>query len=427
MKTLTKISFCAIFIACVFFIFYSCSKKDKPGQLLKGKLKLSVGVSVVVNDVSSKLKSDCDNFMVKVFDKNNEVVASYMHASDIPDPMELPEGEYYVIASSAESCQSAIFEDPFYQGKSDNFTITAGQTSSVGITCTLANIMATVVYSSHVTSSFTDYSTTVSNTTANLVFTKNEARAGYFDAGPLHIEATLTYMVGAETKTKAVTGDIASAQAGKHYEIHIDASPTSGSSSLGISMNENIVKEIVNITGNSGTPTTGDVGYGDLLISEIMYDPKTVGDNYGEWIEVYNNSVKTINLKGLVLRRGGETAFHQISSDVNMPAGAYFVLGRSPLATANVKYVYDSFMLVNADNELIIATYGTSGLDGTIICSVKYGPSVSLNSPAGKSLQLDPTVKDANAAKLSENWCVSTKGYSTGDVGTPGLANSSCY
>jgi len=427
MTTLTKIAFGAIFIASLCFIFNSCSKKDKPEQLLKGKLKLNVGVSVVVNDVSNKLKSGCDNFLVKVFNQNDEVVASYTHASDVPDPMELPEGTYHVVASSAESCQSAIFEDPYYLGTSDDFTITAGQTSTVDITCTLANIMVTVVYTSQVTSSFTDYSTKVSNTGANLVFLKGETRAGYFNSGALHIEATLTYVVGSETKTKTVTGDIANAQVGKHYEIHIDASPSSGSSSLSIALDENADTEIININGSSNNPTTGDPVYGDLLITEIMYDPKSISDSYGEWIEVYNNSAKSINLKGLVLRRGGEVAYHKISSDVNVPAGTYVVLARSDMATNNVSYVYSSLGLTNTGDEVIISTFGTDGSDGTEICSVNYGAAGFITCAAGKSLQLDPTIKDATAAKLGSNWCAATLSYSTGDYGTPGLANSSCY
>lgn len=426
MKTLTKISSGVIITLCL--IFSGCTRNDSPEPVETGMLKLNVGVSVVVNDLNSRLKSAVspDNFHVQIFNSNNQVVKDYAHVSDIPDTVTLAAGQYYAVATS-ENNQPAAFDNPYYSGNSGIFTITAGQVSTADITCSLANIMVTVIYSSQLTGTFSDYSTKVSNASGNLVFSKTETRSGYFDAGPLQIEATLVYTMGSTVKTKKLTGQIAAPETGKHYEVHIDATQSDGGSILNVILNETVVTEIVNITGE-GTVVDNPTGTGsDLLITEIMFDPAILADNLGEWIEIYNNSGQTINLKDMVIRKASES-FHKINSDVNIAPGTYAVLGNSLTATQNVNYNYGSAIsLTNTTGfDLILATYGTNGLDGTVMCSVNYRSSGFPAAVAGKSMQLDPAITNASAATLGSNWCISTLTFSTGDYGTPGLANTAC-
>jgi hypothetical protein len=103
-----------------------------------------------------------------------------------------------------------------------------------------------------------------------------------------------------------------------------------------LALNDTIKTEIISITDNNSG--NGVPGYGDLLITEIIYNPKALSDSEGEWFEIYNNSKKTINLKGLVIRRGSSIKLHQIGSDVNLAVGSYAVLGRTDKATNNVQY-----------------------------------------------------------------------------------------
>ena len=422
MKTIIHSLFGVILCATICFISNSCSKKESPEIPQKGKLKLTVGISVTESKGLSLLKAGTDDFSVQIFNSNNELVVSFAHVTDIPDAVELPAGSYYAIASS-NSNPAAAFENPFYSGNSGAFSIVAGQTSAITITCSLANIRVTVVYSDRVKNFFTNYSTTVKSSSDSLVFVKTETRVGYFKSGPLSIRTDL-YNSNKATPSKILTGEIANPKPGKHYEIHIDTTPTEGSAAVNVVLNDTVETEIINIT-DAGQGSSEPV-YGDLLITEIMYNPLALSDSEGEWIEVYNNSKKNINLKGLVLRRGSASSFHQISSDVNLAAGTYAVLGRTSAATDNVRYVYGSLALTNTGDELIINTYGTNGLDGTVICSVDYSTEGFLTNLDGKSLQLDPSVKNVEDAKIGTNWCASTLTYSTGDYGTPGLANSAC-
>ncbi len=424
MKQVRFISLMEVFIFIVVVMLIACSKKDKSGSKPVGKLELNVGVAIATFDTYNTLKAaDKDSFKVVIYNSDSSVAASYERASDIPAIIELPVGDYYAVANS-DNNQSAEFENPYYYGNSGNFSITAGTTASVSITCTLANIMVTVVYSNNVKLDFSDYSTSISNSGGTLVFGKTETRAGYFDAGPLHIEANLYYIDGQGIqKSKKLTGNIDNPLPQKHYEVHIDASVTEGSAMLSLNVDESYSTDIVNI--NDGSP--GVIAYGDLIIDEIMYNPKALSDAEGEWIEVRNVSQKNLNLKDLVIRRGSNNNLARITSDVMISPGNYAVLARTATAVLNPAYVYGtSISLPNSGEEIIINTYGTNGIDGTTICSVNYGLTGFNTSLDGASLQLDPSITDVELAKIGTNWCASTLAYSTGDLGTPGSVNSSC-
>jgi hypothetical protein len=192
-----------------------------------------------------------------------------------------------------------------------------------------------------------------------------------------------------------------------------------GNASIVMNINDSIETELVMV--HPG------IGWGDLLITEIMFNPSSLGDAEGEWFEVLNNSGESINMINLAIRRGSNNAFHVISSDLVLATGEYAVLGRTATATNNVDYVYGtSISLANAGEDIIINTYGTNGIDGDIICSVDYGANGFNTGVNGSSLQLDSEITDATAALLGSNWCSSTLTYNTGDLGTPGTINSIC-
>lgn len=351
-----------VYTMSAFTIFTSCSNKEPSEPIGKGNLRLNLGITVTESSVS-KLKSglSTDDFRVKIYNSNDVLIEEFANATDIPSTLELAAGSYYAVANSDNEVD-ASFENPYYEGNSGTFVITTGQTTTADVTCTLANIMVTVTYSAQVISSFSDFSTTVSNSSSNLIFAKTETRAGYFSSGPLQLVTTLTYSLNNVTKTKTLTGSIPGAQAGKHYQVNIDASITSGGALVNILLDETVSTEVISI--NDNTPVDNTPVYGDLLISEIMYHPLTLGDPAGEWIEIYNNSAKSINLKDMVLRKATATTFHKIATDVNMTPGSFVVLAKSATSTSNVAYVYGSGLsLTNSGMEVIVATFGTTGHD----------------------------------------------------------------
>jgi hypothetical protein len=418
MKNVRCNLFCRVFLA-VAVLCAACSKKETPENRPIGKLDLNVGISVETHDVYNHFKAaNPDDFQVTIYDQSGEIIIVYERAADLPETIDLEEGEYYIIARSGNNLPAA-FNNDFYLGQSEVFQITGGETTAISLTCKLANIMVTVIYEQNVIDDFDSYSTAVSNSGGSLVFGMTETRAGYYDQGPLQIEAALGFTDGSGSQQLVeLTGSIPQPEAGKHYEIHIDAGLNRGSAAINLNVDETFETEIISV--HQG------IGWGDILITEIMFNPLSLGDTEGEWIEVFNNSGETVNLRNLVIRRGSNNNLHTISSDLILVAGEYAVLGRTLTATNNVDYVYGTISLSNTGENIIINTYGTNGIDGEVICSVDYGADGFQTSVNGSSIQLNTGITDASAALLGSNWCPGTLAYNTGDFGTPGMANSLC-
>ncbi|NMC69539.1 MAG: hypothetical protein GYA57_05650 [Myxococcales bacterium] len=166
---------------------------------------------------------------------------------------------------------------------------------------------------------------------------------------------------------------------------------------------------------------------GDVIVTEILYDPNAVADPDGEWFEIYNPTSRLLNLEGVVF------------SDLNTPPdrftvtgrlligpGQYLVFGRNGNPATNggvtVDYVYPSgFNLANTDDEIII-TAGTVEID-----RVTWNEAGTPPWPAatGASIQLNPLRYGADNNDPA-NWCLATAAFGAGDRGTPGAANSPC-
>ena len=59
---------------------------------------------------------------------------------------------------------------------------------------------------------------------------------------------------------------------------------------------------------------------GELLISEIMYNPEGVRDDLGEWVEIYNPQGDSLDLDGCTI---GDRAFTSDIENVVIPGGQY--------------------------------------------------------------------------------------------------------
>ena len=410
-----------VFIICL--AFYACNKVESSLNGT-GKLKLTIIQSVEVYEYGTKLKSlqVTEDFKVIIYQSSgNEVlVKEYEKASDMPDEIELESGEYYIVAHS-DNLVPAAFNNPYYYGISEVFTIDPEVQESITVNCELANCMVTVVYSQNVLDNFSECATLVSTSEGSLTFTKDEIRAGYFDLKPISIDVTLTYSTTTGTATKNLSGNISDPQAKKHYEIHIDAALT-GQASILLNIDENVTTETIFITETQ----TGEVNPGDILITEIMYDPDTLSDYVGEWFEIYNTTDSTINLKNLVIKCNDKNP-HIITDSINLAPDTYFVLARSDTATTAIKYVYgSSITLTNSSTNLILANYGTDGSNGSEIAGVFYDESNGFPAGNGASIQLNPLYYNVSDAKLGSSWCLSTISFDTGDLGTPGVTNTDC-
>ena len=225
MKTLYPFMVCLMMI-----ISISCKKDEINPNRETGYLQVSIGMSIHINDVGSKLKSmlQTEDFKVTIYQADGTEVMSFESASDMPDTIELEIGSYYVEAHSDNNLPAA-FENPYYRGVSNVFAISSNIQQSVLVNCELANTIVTVAYSENVKNSFVDYTATVSTELDSLVFSKDETRMGYFQTLPFEIMVELTYLNpdGSDT-SKMLSGNIPDPLSNRHYEILIDASIDEG-------------------------------------------------------------------------------------------------------------------------------------------------------------------------------------------------------
>jgi len=407
-----------------FCFLNSCSKEHEQDlSENKGRLGIKVGLEMNIHEKKLQLKSTSgtEDFEVLIYHASGELMQRFDKASELPAQIELDPGDYYVTANS-KNFMAAAFENPYYSGKSATITLNANEFKTIDVVCSLANCAVTVKYSENIRQDFSDYYTEVGIAGGKLLFAGNETRTGYFDLKPISIMARLTKVMENGTESsKVLNGSIPNPEKGKLYEIELDASLSEGYSAIHIVLDETMEKNVIAI---NDTASSG-MKYGDLLITEIMYDPVALSDADGEWFEVYNHSANEISLKDLVIRTSSD--HHVITADIIVAPGEYYLMARKVEAAAGTKYVYGTgISLTNSGGTIGIYTYGTDGTDGMEIASVTYDDGTDFPAATGASLNLSLDHFSAGEAKSGSSWCLGNDVYNTGDLGSPGLANSSC-
>ena len=172
-------------------------------------------------------------------------------------------------------------------------------------------------------------------------------------------------------------------------------------------------------------PVYMDVWFDDLVfidrgvvITEIMANPASVSDSYGEWFEITNTTDTTISLNGWTMK-DSDSDMHYIqidNQDVTIDPGQFFVFARNGNLSSNggvvSDYVYSGFSLSNTEDEIILMDSG-----GAVVDEVQYDSE--WNFPSGISMEIHDVDSDNS---LVENWVVSTISYGSGDYGTPGYS-----
>ena len=173
-----------------------------------------------------------------------------------------------------------------------------------------------------------------------------------------------------------------------------------------------------------------DLVEGDLVITEFMQNPNAVSDSFGEWFEIYNASGGTVDLDGLYVYDADTDSF-TVSGEFLVEAGAYFVFGKSDDTSVNggapVDYAWTgTSALANGADEIYLAE---SSAMATVIDGVAYDGGPNWPDPTGASANLDPSGFDATSNDDYTYWCTtsSSSPYGSGDYGTPGADNESCF
>ena len=206
--------------------------------------------------------------------------------------------------------------------------------------------------------------------------------------------------------------------------------------------------------------TDAAVGTGEVLLSEVMFNPLNPSqgnDTPGEWFEIYNPGSSPINLKGWILTDlanaqsvtlncTSSTTCKQANTngDLIINPGQFLVFAQAnDLAGATLgvnygytaDYVYPSgtgstyFLLANAGDSIVLKKSS-----GTVVTQLAYNPSSGSwpGSVDGTSIQLTPSLfKEDYVETGKPYWCLSDKLMATTSGGakangTPGAANTYC-
>lgn len=172
----------------------------------------------------------------------------------------------------------------------------------------------------------------------------------------------------------------------------------------------------------AATPTTR----GQLVITELMYDPTVVADEDGEWFEIYSLDSQVLDLFGCEIRN--LTSAHTIAAHFIIPPRAY----RTAAAFATgggftPDYTYSGITFNNDAADEVSIRCGS-----TLISRFGYAPE---RATTGRTLSFDPSgFANANGNTSEARYiCPATSVYNTSatggdprDWGTPGKANPPC-
>ncbi len=174
---------------------------------------------------------------------------------------------------------------------------------------------------------------------------------------------------------------------------------------------------------------------GEVVITEILFDPNAVTDANGEWFEVYNPGDKAVDLNGWQVedKDVGGLPMAVTGTKLLLPAKGFLVLAIKDDVTVNggvaAAYAYGSkIALSNASSGGRIALLKA---DGTLVDEVKYETTAGkLGWPgkvAGVAIQLANGQRTAIGNDAGAAWCLASKTFGKGDKGTPGALNdASC-
>ncbi|NQZ76378.1 MAG: DUF4493 domain-containing protein [Ekhidna sp.] len=200
----------------VLTFLFGCTDEDK--EQLTDPTKTSISISISNGAESTRGRTEevtLADFEVRLLDATDDSeVEFFADASQIPASFEIEPGTYYITAEATGE-EAVGFDMPSYFGRSENVSVSSGNTAEISVTVSLTNVKVSVNYSSVVQESFDSYTTTVSSGGDDLVFTEDETRSGFFPAG---VELSLLIDVDGLTATNSVP----SPAARDHYIVNVD-------------------------------------------------------------------------------------------------------------------------------------------------------------------------------------------------------------
>lgn len=158
---------------------------------------------------------------------------------------------------------------------------------------------------------------------------------------------------------------------------------------------------------------------GDILINEVLFNPKTGGSDY---VEIINVSDKLLNLEGLIIANLDKEESSTLESEILLAAGDIVCISEDTTMTiatyepANYYLVENNLPSFNLDE----GNYSLVLNDGTVLDSFDYSEDFHislLDDPKGVSLERIFT----DSETIPENF---VSGVASTNFGTPGYENA---
>ncbi len=276
------------------FSYDSTNKDDN--ELAEGQINLTslkVAVEAEAEGVVTRNSINTSNFIIRIYnqDNGNKLVKEWV-LKDMPEIFNLKVGNYSVSAYSHDELP-AEFENPFFFG-SQSFKIVADDITNIEvIRCFLKSIKVTVEYADNLKELLgPDVAVNITVGNGSLIYSKDETRAGYFQATSDASNLLNTHMTGTiEDANVSIEKGFSGVKAGEHRiiryslkEVDEGNNGNSGSAGVSISIDVTIENVDVDVTVDPGTeegvPDFPGEGGGDGG-GEVTPDmPVIVGDGF---------------------------------------------------------------------------------------------------------------------------------------------------
>lgn len=178
-----------------------------------------------------------------------------------------------------------------------------------------------------------------------------------------------------------------------------------------------------------GLPLTlEELEVGDLIITEVHIEPIACGPETGQFVEIQNVSGRAVELDGLLLSDGINTA--PVTPALSLAAGerAYFTIGSLTescwIAGALPDGAWGSELQLTAGSTVSVGRDALfQALDSVDLSTLQF--------TRGVAMQLSDSASTADANDVAENWCMSRENIvadqaAIPDLGSPGRDNRTC-
>lgn len=251
-------------------VLCACTSKETPTTKETGSL--SVKLSSNGDYITKAAQDDTNEFKIDIT-RTDGWSLSYDRFADMPELLDLAEGDYTITASSPES-KPAAFDLPIY-GATEDFTIRVGELTPVSLVCTLQNMKVTFQLSENFKKELSDYNISVTNASSwtaedagerTLTWDKAAADAGkpgYFSVAALMVKVDgYRNIDNSEAHAMLSITDVAPRD---HHIIFIDAQVTGSVNGVSIKVDDTVNEKNsdIFIPGWDETPVDGGESGGD--------------------------------------------------------------------------------------------------------------------------------------------------------------------